>query len=120
MTTSQKSRADAARQWPAQTCAASRHAQRIGEALLRGVPHTVQTQDMTVCGESILSTVASLWEARSLIVTLWEQIEHRDRIGDELRARIAQAEADAARYQWLRDVGDADAAIDAARGETNK
>lgn len=56
-------RAEAARNFPSQTCAASRHAQMIGEDMRNGV---VDPE----AGESILSTVASLWEARARIAEL--------------------------------------------------
>lgn len=58
-------RCDAARDFPANTCPASRHAQMIGEALMKGEPYPMLTDEPELCGESILSTVASLWEART-------------------------------------------------------
>lgn len=60
-------RADAARSFPANTCAASRHAQQIAEALIRGEPYPMLTEEPEHCGESILATVAALWEARTTI-----------------------------------------------------
>jgi hypothetical protein len=63
-------RVAAARQFPNNTCGASRHAQMIGEALVKGQPWPMLAEDPGHCGGSILSVVASLYEARSKIAQL--------------------------------------------------
>ena len=72
-----RARADAAREFPANTCPASRHADLIADMLLRGYPHAVE--DMQHCGESIMATVAALWETRTELA--------------QARARVAELEA---------------------------
>ena len=59
--TENKSRADRARDFPRNTCAASRHAQMVAEAMSDGV----HGDDLRDAGSSILSVVASLWELRT-------------------------------------------------------
>ena len=54
-------RADRARDFPRNTCGASRHAQMVAEAMAAGV----HGDDLRDAGSSILSVVASLWEART-------------------------------------------------------
>lgn len=54
-----------ARNFPANTCGASRHAQMIGEALVSGRPYPMLTEEARHCGMSILATVAALYEART-------------------------------------------------------
>lgn len=91
-------RTNKARRFPTNTCPASRHAARIGEALMRGKPYPMLTEEPDHCGESILSVVASLWEART-------QIERLTAERDELRRQLDEVEQDARRYRWLRDDG---------------
>ena len=38
----------------------------IGEALVKGKPYPLLTEEGPHCGESLLAVVAALWEARSL------------------------------------------------------
>lgn len=61
---------DAARDFPANTCGASRHAQMIAESLISGVPYAMLTDDPAYCGQSILSTVKSLFTARTELTAL--------------------------------------------------
>jgi hypothetical protein len=63
---------DAARDFPANTCPASRHAQMIAEALIRGKPYPMLTEEPKHCGESIAAVVTALYEARSKL----KQMEH--------------------------------------------
>ncbi len=84
----------AASQFPANTCPASRHAVQIGEALMRGKPYPMLTEEPDHCGESILSVVASLWEART-------QIERLTAERDEARAERDAMAKDAERYRFL-------------------
>ena len=61
---------DAARDFPANTCPASRHAQMIAEALIRGKPYAMLTEEPEHCGESIAAVVTALYEARSKLKQL--------------------------------------------------
>lgn len=56
----------AARDFPGNTCPASRHAAQIGETL---VERSAVHDDPEHAGESILLTVAALWEARIQLQT---------------------------------------------------
>lgn len=67
-------RVEAARSFPVNTCSASRHAEQIGAALLCSVPYTMLDEDSKHCGESILATVASLYEARAEITRLRAEV----------------------------------------------
>jgi hypothetical protein len=68
-------RVDKERDFPSNTCAASRHAQMIGEYLARKKPYAMLTEEPDHCGGSILSTVASLYEARSRVRRLKEAMD---------------------------------------------
>lgn len=59
-----------ARDFPSNTCAASRHAQIIGEHLVKGRPYPMLQDEPEHCGLSILATVAALYEARAMLK--WE------------------------------------------------
>lgn len=67
-------RIEAARSFPTNTCSASRHAEQIGAALLCSMPYPMLDEDSKHCGESILSTVASLYEARAEIDRLRAEV----------------------------------------------
>jgi hypothetical protein len=71
-----------ARDFPANTCGSSRHAELIAEQLIRGRPCHMLADEPQHCGESIAHTVAALWAAR---------------------AQIEQLRKEAERYQFLRD-----------------
>jgi hypothetical protein len=70
-------RVDTARNFPENTCSASRHVAQIGEALLSG-PYPMLQEEPEHCAESMLATVAALWEARTRIVELERQLGARD------------------------------------------
>lgn len=57
-------RLESARDFPNNTCPSSRHAQMIGESLVNG--HLL-TEELEHCGNSILSTVAALYETRTAL-----------------------------------------------------
>lgn len=69
-------RMNAARHFPANTCPASRHAQDIAEAMLRGRGATIELDEHA--GESIAATVAALWEARTKIARLEAELANRE------------------------------------------
>lgn len=62
--------ADEARNFPANTCGASRHVQLIAEAILSGNPYPMLQEDPAHCAESMLATVAALWEVRTELARL--------------------------------------------------
>jgi len=74
-----------ARNFPHNTCGASRHVEQIGEHLITGTPYPMLTEEGPYCGESILSVVASLYKARTQL------------------AEMESLRKDAERYRWLRD-----------------
>lgn len=59
--------ADEARQFPDNTCPASRHAQMIGEALVKGEAFPQLSEEPEHCGQSILATVEALYRARTAL-----------------------------------------------------
>ena len=59
-----------ARNFPHNTCPASRHAEIIGKALVNGKPYPMLTEEPEHCGESILSVVQSLYAARTKLALL--------------------------------------------------
>lgn len=59
-----------ARTGPKVTCPASRHVAMIGEFMIKGQKYPLAEEDPEYCGEAIVSTVTSLWEARARIVEL--------------------------------------------------
>jgi len=59
---------NAARNGPANTCPASRHAAMIAEALITGQGYPMLTEDPTHCGETIAAVVEALWTARSKLI----------------------------------------------------
>lgn len=64
-------RAEKARNFPHNTCAASRHAQVIGEAMARGLfVCDGDSECSRNAGESILAVVAALYEARTALADL--------------------------------------------------
>ena len=54
-----------ARDFPANTCGASRHAAMIAEALCSGDDYPMLAEEPDHCGGSIAATVAALWECRT-------------------------------------------------------
>jgi hypothetical protein len=59
-------RVNRARQFPANTCPASRHLHLIADDLLRGTP----IDDQEHCAETMLSVLESLWKARTDLARL--------------------------------------------------
>ena len=60
-------RMNAARIGPHITCPASRHAQIMAEAMIRGELYAMMDEDRAYCGETIAVVVAALWEARAAL-----------------------------------------------------
>lgn len=58
------------RNYPTNTCPCSRHAQMIGENLVREKPYPMLQEEPEHCGGSILATVLALYEARTEIERL--------------------------------------------------
>jgi hypothetical protein len=63
-------RVNRARNFPTNTCPASRHVQIIGEALIRGRKYHMIDEEPEHVGESLLSVVESLYKARTEIYEL--------------------------------------------------
>lgn len=57
-------RAGEARNFPENTCPASRHLHIMADCLLQG-GYPMLTEEPVHCAESLLAVIASLWEARS-------------------------------------------------------
>lgn len=84
--------ADEARQFPGNTCPASRHAQMIGEALVKGEVFPQLSEEPAHCGQSILATVEALYRARTALrgaqkESGWRPIETAPKDGSEFVAR---------------------------------
>jgi len=60
-------RVNRAREFPLNTCPASRHVQMIGEALIRGKKYHMIDEEPEHVGGSLLSVVESLFKARTEI-----------------------------------------------------
>lgn len=67
-----------ARNFPANTCPASRHAEMIGEALAKGRAYPMLAEEPEYCGETLLATVAALYEARTKLAQLRTQTSPQD------------------------------------------
>jgi hypothetical protein len=63
-------RANKARNFPENTCGASRHLHIIAEQLSRGRPYPSLEEDPKWCAETMLVVLACLWEARTKIAKL--------------------------------------------------
>lgn len=63
-------RADAARNFPDNTCPASRHVQLMADSLLKTGKYQMLADDPKHCAASMLTTVAALYEARTEIERL--------------------------------------------------
>lgn len=81
-----------ARDFPANTCAGSRHAALMAEQLIRRRPYPMLAEEPQHCGESIAHTVAALWVARTEIERLRELLRL---VADEPNIDKARALADA-------------------------
>lgn len=80
-------RVNRARNFPINTCPASRHVQMIGEALIRGQKYHMIDEEPEHVGGSLLSVVESLFKARTEIDTL------REKLGMPHRVNVAFAKA---------------------------
>ena len=58
-------RVDRARNFPANTCPASRHLHLMADALATGKPYPMLSEDPESCAGSMLSVLESLWKART-------------------------------------------------------
>lgn len=66
-----RNRVKRAKQFPVNTCPASRHVLMMAEGLLKkGYP--MLQEEPEHCAESMLAVVASLWEARTKLATSQE------------------------------------------------
>lgn len=67
-----------ARSFPTNTCPYSRHAQMIGENLIRSKPYPMLQEDPEHCGGSILATVLALYQARDEIEALKSKLSPQE------------------------------------------
>lgn len=74
-----------ARDFPANTCAGSRHAALMAEQLIRGRPCAMLADEPQHCGESIAHTVAALWLARTEVERLRTELARC--VGDNCMGR---------------------------------
>jgi len=65
-----KRRVGRARNFPVNTCPASRHLHMIALALASGQPYPMLTEDPQYCAGTMLSVLESLWKARTRIAKL--------------------------------------------------
>lgn len=63
--TNLRRRVNRARNFPTNTCAASRHVHLMAEALAVGKPYPMLTEEPEHCAESLLAVLESLWKLRS-------------------------------------------------------
>ena len=56
-------RANRARNFPENTCSASRHLHMIAEALATGKPYPMLQEEPEHCAETLLSVLEALWKA---------------------------------------------------------
>lgn len=63
-------RVDRARNFPKNTCPASRHVQMIGEALIKGQKYHMIDEEPEHVGGSLLAVVEALYKARTEIARL--------------------------------------------------
>lgn len=64
-----------ARDFPANTCGASRHAAMIAEALCKLEDYPMLAEEPKHCGGSIAATVAMLWECRAKLTKAVEALD---------------------------------------------
>ena len=63
---------EAARTFPDNTCAASRHLHLMAESLAKGKPYPMLQEEPEHCAETMLSVLESLWKARTELAALKE------------------------------------------------
>ena len=63
-------RVDRARDFPKNTCGASRHVQLMADELAAGLQYRMLQEDPKYCAESMLSVLESLWKARTELAKL--------------------------------------------------
>lgn len=85
-------RLEVARDFPKNTCPASRHVQMIGEALIARQPYAMIEEDPEYVGQSILSVVASLYETRTELSEAADTITALSAERDRLQAKIDHAQ----------------------------
>ena len=68
-----------ARDFPVNTCGASRHAAMIAEALCRGEDYPMLAEEPDHCGGSIAATVAALWECRTKLAKAEDFVRRLER-----------------------------------------
>lgn len=95
-------RVDAARNFPSNTCPASRHVALIADMLAERLPHA--TEDPEHCAESLYVTVEALWKARTEIDALRRERDHyRDALKANEEAALDRHGANVKAWALLRE-----------------
>lgn len=79
-------RVNRARNFPVNTCPASRHVQMIGEAMIKGKPYSQLDEEPEHVGGSLLSVVESLYKARTEIARLRQALSGSEKDSGGLNA----------------------------------
>lgn len=101
-------RADRARDFPKNTCPASRQVQMIGEALVKGEKYHMIDDEPEYVGSALLSVVASLYEARTSLTraredALEEAAEALDTLADAADYAAMNAMSESHIIMYRRD-----------------
>lgn len=83
------------RDFPNNTCPASRHIQLMAEALAKGEKYSMLEEDPEHCAESIASVVSSLYQTRSFL----KQMGYDWRVGNNQTVEWFRVVADDEFYQ---------------------
>lgn len=89
-------RVNRARNFPTNTCPASRHVHLMADALASGKQYFMFTEEPEHCAGSLYAVLESLWKARTELAALHEKIEpgYAKREHDKAAARFER------RYTW--------------------
>lgn len=102
-------RMDAARDFPKNTCPASRHVQMLTEALAKGEPFPMLQDDPQHVASSLARVLSALYEARSDLATLtWVAVPELPGDTIEIDAEVLEAADRVATPTVLEPSGDGD------------
>ncbi len=90
---------DSVRNFPSNTCSASRHADQIAERWRRGIAE--EPEEYEHSADSVQATVRALWEARTEVEALKSDIEGYVTVNTELVTGLEEVREDAMRMQYL-------------------
>ena len=84
----QRRRTDRARQFPDNTCPASRHVHLMAEALATGRPYPMLQEEPEHCAGSLLSVLESLWKARTKLAESRETRSDLERTLGQMNKKV--------------------------------